>query len=328
MDGRLDGTIKKYAQATGRDLHIDAVMTNMTVGYRPSRLIAPQIYPGVQVPKQSDLYYVWTKAEWLRVPTANRGPGAPTPRVTFTVGSQTYFANGYGLGMELPWEDLDNADDPLELRNSAGNFIMDQLNLAWEDRLSVTLTTTTNMGSSTSLTNRWSDEVNGTPVRDIFTGFESIRAVTGMDPNTFILSAIAFNNLRQHPEVIDFVRGKGTQTGGPVTTADLAAAFGAGVPGFKVLVGGGVKNTAAEGAAGTYTDIWSTAAILLHVAPAPGRMTPSHGYTFQWRPANFPAPFTVIRRPNEEHKTEVVEILHYQAEQVVASDLGYLIVNT
>jgi len=327
MDGTLRHDIKKYAQATGRDLHIDGPLTNLTVGYRPQGLIAPQIYPPVPVAKQSDVYYVWTKADWLRVPTANRGPGAPTPRITFSVGSQTYFANGYGLAMEMPWEDLDNADDSLELRVSAANYITDQLNLAWEDRLATTLINNSNVGSWVSLGNTWGDQVNGAPVSDIFTGFESIRSTTGMEPNTMILSGRAYNNLRQHPEMIDFARGKGNTTGGGVTAAELATAFGAGVPNFRVLIGKGVKNTAGEGATGAYTEIWSTACVLLHVSPTPGRMVPSHGYTFQWRPAGFPAPFTVTRRNDENTKTEVVEILHYQAESVVSTDLGYLIVN-
>lgn len=327
MDGHLRGDVKQFAQATGRDLHIDAAMTNMSVGYRPSRLIAPQVAPAVTVGKQSDLYYVWSRAEWLSVPTVNRGPGAPTPKVNFSVSSATYFCNGYGLGMDTPWEDLDNSDDVLELRQSVSNFILDQLNLAWEDRLASTLINTSNVGSSTTLTTRWSDDVNATPVRDVFTGFESIRSVTGYDPNVMILSGVAFNNLRQHPEIIDFVRGKGTQAGGPVTAAALQSAFGESIPGFKVLVGGGVKNTAAEGVTGAYTDIWSTACILLHVAAMPGRMTPSYMYTFQWRPPSFPAPFTVMRRQDEAIKAEVIEINHFQVEKVVASELGYLIVN-
>lgn len=322
MDGTL-GNVRKFAQATGRDLHVDAAATGLSVGYRPEGLIAPDIYPPVPVPKQSDLYYVWTKDDFLRLNNPSRAPGAPVPRIHFSVSSQTYFANGYGFASELPFEDLDNADDVLELRSTAGNFIMDQLNLAWEDRLAVTLTTTTNMGSSTALANAWSDAVNGTPIDDIFAGTASIRSTTGKEPNVMILSWPAWNNLRKHPDIISFVRGAGDNTGGgPVNEQQVGAAFN--IP--KVLIGKGIKNTADEDQTGVYTDIWSNACILLHVAPAPGRMVPSHGYTFRWTPAGFPAPFTTMRRTNDDNKTEIVETLHYQDEAVVASELGYLIV--
>lgn len=323
MAGRI-GTIKTFASATGRDLHIDAPLTNMTVGYRPKNLIADQILPTVTVPKQSDLYYIWPKAEWLRSANVERAPGTRSPRVHFSVSSAAYFAPGYALAMEIPYEDIDNSDAVLDIRQSAANFVLDKLMIAWEQRIATLLTTAANVGSNTSLTNAWSDEINGDPVNDIYTGFESIRSTTGLEPNTMLISGRSWNNLRKHPDIIDFVRGKGdNRGGGPVKEADIAAAFGL----DKVLVGKGVINTAEEDAPGVYTEIWSTACILLHVAPNPGKMVPGYGYTFQWTPPSLPAPFGVSRRNDDDIKAEIVEVMHYQDELVVATDLGYLMVN-
>ena len=61
----------------------------------------------------------------------------------------------------------------------------------------MTLTTTTNMGSSTSLTNRWNDHINGAPVEDFFAGKESIRTRTGYDPNEMIFSGFATSTIRR-----------------------------------------------------------------------------------------------------------------------------------
>ena len=324
----MDGTVQRirsYAGATGRDLHIDAPLTNLTIGYRPQGLIAPDIYPLVQTPNQSGVYYVWTSAEFLRVPNTQRAPASPAKRVQFAVSSGTFFANNYALAQELPYEDISNADAALNVRESAANRIIDGMSLAWEDRLAVTLTTTTNMGSSTSLTNRWNDHINGAPVEDFFAGKESIRTRTGYDPNVMIFSGFAWARFARHPDVIKYIRGAGDNVGGgSVTQQQVANAFEL----SKILIGKGIKNTADEGAPAVYTDVWSTAAILLHVAPNPGLMIPSHGYTFWWQPEGFPGRLATERRRDDNIKAEVVETHTFQAEAVTASEFGYLIVNT
>lgn len=324
MDGTLQKT-RSYAGATGRDLHIDAPLTNLSIGYRVRGLIAPDIYPLVQTPNQSGVYYVWGNAEFLRVPVTARAPGSPAKRVHFTVSSATFFARNHALANELPYEDISNADAALNIRESAANRIVDGISLAWEDRLAVTLTTTTNMGSSTSLTNRWNDHVNGAPVEDFFAGKESIRTRTGYDPNVWIFSGFAWARFARHPDVIKYIRGAGDNVGGgSVTQQQVANAFEL----DKVLIGKGIKNTADEGAPVSYTDIWSTATVLLYVAPSPGLMEPSHGYTFWWQPDGFPGRFATERRRDDNSKVEIVETHTFQAEQVTASEFGYLMVNT
>ncbi len=324
MEGTLQ-QIRTYAGATGRDLHIDMPLTNLTIGYRAQGLIAPDVYPLVQTPFQSGVYYVWGSNEFLRVPNTFRAAGSPAKRVQFTVSSGTFFAKNYALANELPYEDISNADAALNLRQSASNRIVDGLSLAWEDRLAVTLTTTTNMGSSTSLTNRWNDHVNGAPVEDFFAGRESIRTRTGYNPNVMIFSGFAWARFARHPDIIKYIRGAGDNVGGgSVTQQQVANAFEL----SKVLIGKGIKNTANEGAPASYTDIWSTSAILLYVAPNPALMEPSHGYTFWWQPEGFPGRLATERRRDDDKKVEVVETHTFQTEQVTANEFGYLIVNT
>lgn len=326
MDGLMQRP-KTYAGATGRDLHIDAALTNLTIGYRPQNLIADLIYPKVPVGKQNDMYYTWRQSDWFRIANAERSRLSAAKRVNFSVSSDAFFCREYALAQEIAAEDLANADASLQLRESAANFCVDLLALAWEDRLATALTNTTNVGSNVNLTNAWSNPTASTPIDDIFTGVEAIRTGTGYDANLLIFSGLAWNNFRKHPDVIDFVRGKGdTRGGGPVAVNDVAAAF---FPngGGRVLLGRGIKNTADEDAPAVYTDIWSTACVILHVAQNPGLMVPTHGYTFQWTPPGLPGPMAVDRYSERRTKAEVVEVSHYQDEKVVAPGLGYLITN-
>lgn len=323
------GQIRSYAGATGADLHIDQPLTNFTLGYRPRNLIAPDVYPLVQVPNQGGTYYVWNRAEWLRVPKTYRAPSTEANKIQMKVSSDTYFSKNYALGADLPYEDISNADMAIQLRESASNRISDGLAMDWETRLATTLTTTTNVGSSVDLTAagqyRWDDHINGQPVEDFFKGKESIRQVTGYDPNVLILSGHAWARFARHPDVIKYIRGAGDNVGGgSVTQQQVAAAFEL----EKVLIGKGIKNTADEEAIGTFTDIWSTSAILLYVAQAPSLMQATHGYTFWWQPEGFPGRFAVERRRDDKIHAETVETHTFQDEKVTATELGYLIVGT
>lgn len=319
------GQVKSYAGATGRDLRIDAPLSNISIGYRPRNLIAPLVYPEVPVVNQSGVYFVWNRAEMLRAPDTQRAPGTRARRIGLNVSSSTFFALNRALAAEIPYEDISNADAALRIRESAANRIVDGLNLDWERRLATTLTTTTNMGSSTSLANRWDDHVNGAPIEDLMAGFESIRSVTGYDPNVGLFSGSAWRRFMRHPDVVRYIRGAGDNVGGGgVTEQQVANALGL----DRVLVGRAIMNTADEDAPGTFQDVWSTAAILLYVTGNPGLMEPTHGYTFLWQPEGFPGRLATERRRDDDIKAEVVETHIFQDERVTASELGYLIVNT
>lgn len=330
MEGTLNsnitvGSVKRYAGATGHDLHHDVPLTNLTIDYEPQGLIAPLIYPIVPVEKESNTFFTWPKAESLRLHDAYRARGREANEIHMDVSSDGYQIKNYALAINLPLEDIDNADAPLQIRASAARRALGGLNLAWEDRLAVTLTTTTNMASSTALVNNWDDTTDGAPVDDLYTGINAIRGTTGLTPNVGLFSFHAWQRFSKHPDVIEFIRGRGdNRGGGAVTEAQVAQVFGL----SRVLVGKGLKNTAVEGRVGAYTDIWSTACVLLYVAPQPGLMEPSHGYTFRWSPAGFPGGMSVERMTIPIKHVERVEVHQFQDEKVTGADLGYLIVGT
>ena len=316
------GRLATYAGATGRDLHIDAVLSNITVGFRAKDFIADQVFPVVPVQKESDFYYVWPKEEWFRLKNAERSRGTAAKKIMTTVSTDTYAVKNYALGIDAPFEDIANADAALDLQVNNANLIKDSLMLNWEDRLAVILGNTANHGSGTILAANYGDHGNTDPVADIDGGLEQIRAITGVEANVGIISMPSWRRMRRHPNLIEFIRGKGDNVGGGgVTLQQVANAFEL----EKVLIGKGIKNVAGEGESASMTDIWSNNIILLHVARSPGRMTPTYGYTFQWTPAGFPAPFTVRRFEDEKVMIETQEVHHFQDEKVVSTALGYII---
>ena len=327
-DARLyevSGNIAKmYAGASGRDLHIDAVLSNLTIGFRPTGMIADQVFPVVNVDKETNFYYVWPREEWFRLKNSERSRGTAAKKINTTVSTDTYVVKNYALGIDVPYEDIGNADDALELQQSNANLIKDSLMLNWEDRLAVLLGNTANHGANNVLAQNYANQANTDPVADIDAGLETIRSTTGMEANVMIVSMPSWRRLRRHPNLIEYIRGKGDNVGGGgVTQQQVANAFEV----SKVLIGRGIKNTAGEGEAGAYSDIWSQNIILMHVAPSPGRMVATYGYTFQWVPPGFPAAFTVRRLDDDRNMVETQELHHFQDEKICSTALGYIIQN-
>jgi hypothetical protein len=89
-----------------------------------------------------------------------------------------------------------------------------------------------------------------------------------------------------------------------------------------------IKNTATEGAADAFTDVWSTHVHLLYVDPSPGIMTPTFGLAFRWAgdgASQGPGGITIERKYDDDRKVQWLRAGYYQDEKVVASELGFTI---
>ncbi len=311
--------LKRYA--TGRDLHIDRPLSNISIGFTPTGFIADQIYPVVPVVKRSDKFYILDKGDWFRVPDTLRATKEKPKRVEFSVSSEAYYANNYALAEELPWEDLANADLGIQFMQSATEHMTGLLLLDWEKRLASQLTSTSNLGSSTTLSggDRWSDFPNSDPVGDVTAGMEAIQGSTGKIANFMIMGQQVWNKIKDHPDILD--RIKHTQRG--IATPDIVAAvFGV----DKLLIGAAIENTGDEGLADSLSFIWGKNVIIGHTPPTPGLRVPSLGYAFRWKPAGF-SDMTVRRLRDEERRLDIISTEYFQDEKITASELGYLIVN-
>jgi hypothetical protein len=124
-------------------------------------------------------------------------------------------------------------------------------------------------------------------IADILGGKETIRKLIGVYPNTLILEAKTFKEIKMCDDVIDRIKYSGTQ-GAPadVTTRTLAQLFEL----DRVLIGGSIRSSDEETAAGTEftaVDLWEVnatkgAAWLGYVPRTPALDEPSAGYIFEW----------------------------------------------
>lgn len=315
----------------GADSHVDVPLSNFAVSAfsdGTGEFIAQELFPSISVAKQSDKYYTIEKDHFLQLPgdAALRAPKTKARRVEFTVSSDSYFANNYALANEESLENLANADTAIRLRQNSVRLITSQLRRYQEDRIASIVTSVSNVGSGVILAGnaKWSDYVNSDPIGDVRTAHAFIRAQTGLIANLMVMDWDTMQIIRQHPDLLDMYK---YTSGGEVNDSQLASVFQV----SKILVGRAIKNTAAEGATATNTNIWGFNVLLAHTGPAVGLQTQTLGMRFEWRPAGFPAAFSVERKIDSgagSRKVEIIEAGHFQDARIVARDLGYLISST
>jgi hypothetical protein len=124
--------------------------------------------------------------------------------------------------------------------------------------------------------------------------------------------------LRNHPDIVDRYKYTSAQA---ITEDMIARLFGV----DRILVAKAVKATNNEGASPAYSFAYGKAALLCHVAPNPGLMTPSAGYTFAWTGVSGGLNTTigVSKFRMESLKSDRVEAEFAFDNKVVGTDLGY-----
>lgn len=274
------------SQPTKNQVHVNSVLTNISVAYvqSASSFIADRVFPTVPVSKQSDIYKIFTKADWFRDEAGTRGPATESVGSGYNLSDASYSCVVHAIHKDVADQDRANADAPLDLDRQAAEFVTQRLLLRRERQLfndffktSVWGTDLTGVasGPSSSQFVQWNNASTSFPVEDIEKGKDIILSGTGFEANTLVLSSQVFRALKNHPQIVDRIKYTSSQT---ITADMLANIFDL----DRVLVSKAVVNTAAEGATPTMAFVAGKGAWLGHVAPTPGLLTPSAGYSFAW----------------------------------------------
>lgn len=305
---------------TPTDVHRNQFLSNFLLAYRPMGFIAPDVFPQVEVNKQTGEYAVLNKSDWLRRTNTQRSPGQKPNYVNFSVSSDTYFARNYALGNEVWYETLDNADPPLDPKQDGAAFIKDQLMLDFECRVFDKVST--GVGSSLTAGAAWSDYAASDPISESRTARQAVRGPTGLRPNLAIVPQKVADHLMFHPDFIAAAKGPGGMSG-MVDAVAMAQVLQV----QKVLIPDTVRNTGTKGLADSFTDVWSTNVYLLHVKENPGLRAATFGLAFNWVGPNIgrntPTNFQVYEKADDEAGTVKIWSGYHQDEKVIAPELGF-----
>ena len=306
--------------ATASDLHVDKLLSEMALGYRPEGFIADMVMPVVNVGKQSDLYAEFSRSDRLRRQNTSRAPGAEARVVTEDVGSGTYYAANYALKGRVPIEDRANADPIYQNMQAEGKvmLVMDHLMLDYEIRVASQVTSTSNVGSSSAVSSAWNGA--GDPLGDMNQAIDNIHYSTGVRPNKAIFGVEAWKSFRRDSNVRNLIFGNNNGGGYP-STAQVAELLDL----DSVEVGGAFRNTGGEGLDESLSSVWGDNVLIEYVPASPNRERPSFAYSFRWSAPGLPN-MQVERHPyDSKTHSEEVEVGYYQDEVITGSTYGFLL---
>lgn len=307
-------------QPTGRDLHVDQLLSQVSIGYQNASYIAEQCCPEVMVAKQSDLLLKFPKAQWFRNEAVLRAPGTAGARSGYTTDlTTTYFAAEYVMGQNLAQEDIENADDPFTLEADAAAFSTDKVLMKKEKLLAANIFATGKWATDTTPGTLWDVVATSDPLTDIEASIERVRAAIGRRPNAAIVGAKVMSVLRTHPDLIDRIK----YTGRDSVTEELLANLIGIAPG-NLYVGNAVENTAKEAATATMANIWGKSMLLYYKPETPSKRQPSAMYTYIWSGPN--GGRRAVRRYDylnqRERRIEIEASEYMSVGNVTASDAG------
>lgn len=288
------------------------VLTNLSVEYAPGMYIANAVLPRVPVAQESDIYYVYDFASFS-IPETLREPRSRYNQIDWSVSTDTYFAQEYGLEQPIDDRERRNAVGLLDLERDSTRILTANLLNARERRIAnlVKATVSYPAGHSVTLAGvaKWTDPTSD-PLGDISDARVRVQGASGLLPTDIVLGYNVFEALMVHPDLVNFAGEAGL-----VTEEVLARVFRV----ERVHIGSVLYNTAAEGQAVSLGDLWANDAVIFHRSPTPALRTPSFGYQF------VAADFRTFTYRNEEITSDIIRVNEVVAEKLVASKLGYVI---
>lgn len=261
--------------------HIDRALTNISVAYMQGAdaFIADKVFPIINVTKQSDVYFSYSKADAFRDEVVERARGAESAGGNFNISEEEpYHCRKYAFHYDITQEERVNYDAPISIDRDATNWLSEKMLLKRE----VDFTNKffkkgiwgTDVQADGTTVKKWSDATSD-PVDAVNKQMLKMAENTGKKPNFAIMSPDVFYALKNHDAIKDCI--KYTQKG--IVTVDLIASL------FEVdniYIPWGVYNSANQGADASNSFLYSGAMLLGHTAKSPSLRTPTAGYIFAW----------------------------------------------
>lgn len=303
-----------------RQLHVDTVLTNLSIRYRNEQMIWPLVLPQLKVGFRSNKFDVYTKADSFKLVNDWVGPKSFPNEVDWGVAQDNYSVKDHALGDWLPQEDIDNADNPLQPEVDTNDFLNNLMDIAQEARVANLVFNPASYatGNVTQLsgTSQWGSS-NDDPIGNIIAAVETcfIRA------NTIVMGIEAWMVFRKLPKILDAVKSSTRYQGSPGGLATVDEVKGL----FEVdnwLIGRGRYITSKEGQTPTFSRLWGKNCAALYVQANPGIKSITFGLTFSEMLRQTQRDFDQKRGVKGAHYFKVA---WNSDEHVIAPDLGYFL---
>ena len=309
------------------NVHVNAPLTSLARLYRPTQFIADIVAPRLPVNHESDDYYVFDQGAFYATDVEDLVPDRAAPRrIEFAHSLESYRAQKRELAWDISDRERSNADNQLNLERNKQAGTLGRLMLKREIRVADLLRKTTNGGGlnlGANAATKWDNSAADYQdlAIDVMAGKTAMRQATGTVPNVVIIPAAVAEGMHKSLlfQVLQYTYGDSRarnliEQEYPVLPPTLF--------GMRVLTPGEIKNSAAEGLAASYSDVWGEAVRMLYVTPGPALEEPSVAYTLQARP------LTTRQWRDDEREVDAFAVGNVIVEKIVAPDAGYEIADT
>lgn len=267
------------------NVHIDAVLTEISLAWPNNSLVGERLFPSVGVRKQSDKYYVFGREAWLPEVGDYRAPGTEANEIPgLKLSLDSYYAQEHALQVAVTDEERENVDSPLSPDRDGTELLTSKILLSREVNMQLMATTVANFASGLSIdlsgtpTLQWNIYATSDPIANIRTGVRAVHAKVFMEPNTAIIPYQVMSQLEDHPDIIERIKYSERAI---LTPEIIGSVFGIPniiVPG--VAVGSGGVGTAGNAVVGSY--LWGKDVLLAWVPQRAGIKIPAFAYEFVW----------------------------------------------
>lgn len=200
---------------TAGDVHVNQPLTNFGQKYllNANMFIGLRAMPNLSVAKQSDLYYKFNRADFLRDEAKERADGTESAGGGFRLSTDPYFAKVYAFHKDVTDRQRANQDQQIRLDQSATQWVMQKLMIRREILFQQAYVTTGVWANDVTPTNLWNTAASD-PIADIRVGKRTVHQNTGYRPNKMIIGRSAYDALLDNDAILARISG-GATTGMP-----------------------------------------------------------------------------------------------------------------
>lgn len=308
-------------------IYIPQALTNMSQQYRndDDAFIQDQVAPILIVERKTGKYAYYTKSN-LRKPTNSLRTGKQkTPELDMNVEWRTYDTlKEHALKSGLEKDVMEQYLNPLDPMFDATRNVMDAMQLEREINLSATLSNTSVVTQFAAPSVQWNASTGaGSPFIDIITGVNTMLINGLRTPNTIFMGWQVWQQLANHPDLLDRVKYSQLGMLTPELFANLVSTA-SNVKITRVLIGKAVYDSSLEQAPppGTTSNgfIWPKNLWLAYCTSSPSLREVNGLYTFVLRNGRY-----VDGWPSQDRKTTWIRVNDYYNQFMVGPEAFYMI---
>ena len=221
---------------TARDWHIDKPLTNLSIALTQdsAQFIASKVGTRIPVNFESDKYITYPQGYWNREYNSTRAEEGVANSVNYKTGEENYSIGDKALRIFISDRKRANADSQFNLDREGMALVSNSLLIGEEIDFQQKFLTTgkwgldlTGVAAAPGATQflKWSDDASD-PVGD-YKKFRRQFVLTsaGKMPNEIEMTLDVFDELTEHPSIIDRIKTTGANVAATVSRQQLASLF-------------------------------------------------------------------------------------------------------